>query len=620
HSSDRGLHRAFPPQALRTRRVRRATSTVTDASQRRPARLWCAARVQGHWIALALLAAGCGVLPPAPSPSQPGAIAQEPATLHALGFRWPIVGDHNRNARIDVAYRRAASEDWRAAYPLFRVNPDHVSSYNAVAGGVLFAGSVVDLDPDTAYEVRLTLSDPDGGGEARLVRARTAREPAEPKGLRVRYVVPEREGGKSGTGTRSDPFAGLAPALAAAEAGDVLSLAPGVYRGAPFKLARSGTEQRPIMVRGPVEGEAVLDGGGAAVLIDVSGAHDVWLERLALRNARTLLLAENANRLAIRRNRFEVSEHGFRAERATYDEARGFFITDNVFTGPTSWPRSRGIEYIRGVIVTGSGHVVAYNAFHNLGDGIQNGGDGRLSASDFHNNDVHIATDDGIEADHVDTNVRVYRNRITNTFAAITAQPSYGGPLYVFRNLILNTLYTPFKLHNDTSGVLLFHNTSVRSGIPFHIWPGNETVNDVVTRNNVFVGTGRTALYSTGRMFNCDFDSDGYAWSGDEFASWNGLTYITPLEARKDGEIYGRHGAVTLDAARLFASERVEPGDSRHAYPASANDLRLQPGSGAADRGVPLPNFSDGYTGSAPDLGCCELGAPLPHFGPRARR
>jgi hypothetical protein len=35
------------------------------------------------------------------------------------------------------------------------------------------------------------------------------------------------------------------------------------------------------------------------------------------------------------------------------------------------------------------------------------------------------------------------------------------------------------------------------------------------------------------------------------------------------------------------------------------------------DAGVVLPNFNDGFTGKAPDLGCCELGQPLPHYGPR---
>jgi len=33
--------------------------------------------------------------------------------------------------------------------------------------------------------------------------------------------------------------------------------------------------------------------------------------------------------------------------------------------------------------------------------------------------------------------------------------------------------------------------------------------------------------------------------------------------------------------------------------------------------GVVLPNFNEGFSGKAPDLGCCELGQPLPHYGPR---
>jgi len=46
-------------------------------------------------------------------------------------------------------------------------------------------------------------------------------------------------------------------------------------------------------------------------------------------------------------------------------------------------------------------------------------------------------------------------------------------------------------------------------------------------------------------------------------------------------------------------------------------DLRLRKGAAAVDAGVALPNITDGYTGRAPDLGAYELGAPLPHYGPR---
>ncbi len=52
-------------------------------------------------------------------------------------------------------------------------------------------------------------------------------------------------------------------------------------------------------------------------------------------------------------------------------------------------------------------------------------------------------------------------------------------------------------------------------------------------------------------------------------------------------------------------------------YKASDYDFRLKPDSVAVDRGVVLPNVTDGYAGKAPDLGALEVGQPVPHFGPR---
>jgi hypothetical protein len=49
-------------------------------------------------------------------------------------------------------------------------------------------------------------------------------------------------------------------------------------------------------------------------------------------------------------------------------------------------------------------------------------------------------------------------------------------------------------------------------------------------------------------------------------------------------------------------------------------DLRLRNGAVAIDAGVELPNITDGFQGSAPDLGAYEFGVPLPHYGPRAKR
>ncbi len=547
--------------------------------------------------------------------STPGEIVAEPATLHALAVRWPVRGDANANASVAVEYRAAGEPDWRAGLPLFRPHPDRQSPELRVRDGWLFAGSVVDLSPDTEYEVRLTLRDSDGGDAVRQLRLRTAAEPREPAGMRARHVV---SGDGGGTGEPGDPFRGLAAAEASAAPGDLFLLRAGVYAAAPWRIQRHGAPGRPIIYRGAGDGPAVLDGGGGDRTVNATGARHVWLEEVTLRGARYLYVGNGGSDLVVRRVRFEMSRVGFEAINGPYAVSRSFFVTDNVFVGPSTWPRTRGIEGSNAVSLTGAGHVVAWNHIRGVADGVHGTSHGRLSASDFHDNDIEQCTDDGIETDYADTNVRVFRNRITNCFAGVSAQPAHGGPVYVFRNAILNTEYSPVKLHNDTAGVLIFHNTSVRSGRPFIIDPGGETVNDVVTRNNLFVGTSGPALSSTGRMIRCDFDADAFAWEAGPFALWNGRTYRTPATARASGLLYRAHGALELPATRLFATGLRPPPDFRTAIPRETNDLRLAPGSPAAGRGMALPNFSEGgTTGRPPDLGCCPTGAPLPRYGPR---
>ena len=52
-------------------------------------------------------------------------------------------------------------------------------------------------------------------------------------------------------------------------------------------------------------------------------------------------------------------------------------------------------------------------------------------------------------------------------------------------------------------------------------------------------------------------------------------------------------------------------------YDADDLDFRVRPGSAAVDRGLVLPTVTDGFTGSAPDLGALEVGVAAPHYGPR---
>ncbi|HEY9462182.1 MAG TPA: hypothetical protein VIR54_03785, partial [Vicinamibacterales bacterium] len=94
----------------------------------------------------------------------PGELVIEPPTLINLGFEWFIQGDANRNAAVEVAFRKKGSDAWHPALPLLRLQGERIyaeSRIDLIAPN-MFAGSVLDLEPGTAYEVRLTVTDPDG--------------------------------------------------------------------------------------------------------------------------------------------------------------------------------------------------------------------------------------------------------------------------------------------------------------------------------------------------------------------------------------------------------------------------------------------------------------------------
>src|SRR5918993_2529882 len=117
-------------------------------------------------------------------------------TLHSLGAYWIIKGDKNANAAVRVDYRRRGESDWRQGPSMFRVEkgahkPKENESLLKIADDeTLLAGSVLLLDPDTSYELKLTLADPDGGDKStKTLEARTLKEPVAPDGP-IRYVVP----------------------------------------------------------------------------------------------------------------------------------------------------------------------------------------------------------------------------------------------------------------------------------------------------------------------------------------------------------------------------------------------------------------------------------------------
>src|SRR6516162_377121 len=52
----------------------------------------------------------------------------EPPTLVSLGFEWRIVGDDNRNAKVDTSYRKKGEASWHQALPLMRLQREEIGT------------------------------------------------------------------------------------------------------------------------------------------------------------------------------------------------------------------------------------------------------------------------------------------------------------------------------------------------------------------------------------------------------------------------------------------------------------------------------------------------------------
>ena len=286
----------------------------------------------------------------------------------------------------------------------------------------MFAGSVLDLEPGTSYDVRFDARDPDGvGGEAtRQVTVKTRSEPVPHPSGRVFHVYPHNF-----QGAKQEPsFEGLMCAYnytcagtdwatagrPRVKAGDTILVHAGLYKynrleytnnasvnrtvplDGSYYLTADGTAEMPIAIKAAGDGEVIFDGSGAFVLFDVKAADYTYFEGITFRNADIAISAgtqfiAGSKGLTVKRSRFENVAAGIFTN---YSGSSNFYIADNYFIGRDDpdrvigwsgnfWAKFDGVDgqkfppvmasYVA-VKLYGPGHVVAYNYIANFHDGV----------------------------------------------------------------------------------------------------------------------------------------------------------------------------------------------------------------------------------------------------------
>jgi hypothetical protein len=656
---------------------------------------------------------------------KPGEFVVDHPTLINLGFEWIIQGDDNRNANVDVSYRKQGETVWKQGLPLLRLQGERIYQTDGVFNVIspnMFAGSILDLEPDTGYEARFTMSDPDGftGPAAKIVTktvsVRTRPEPKPYAGGRVFHVYPPNY-----KGTRIEPaFDGLMCAYnyycgggdtvtagrPRVKPGDTILIHAGLYRyradlytgdrninattpvEGTYYLTASGTADRPIAIKSAGDGDVTFDGNGNFNLFNVKAANYNYFEGVTIRNtnigiwAGTQFIAGSKG-LTVKHCRFEDVNIGIFTNNSGSSD---FYIADNYFFGRNDskhllgwngpfWAQFNGVDgqifppvlaSYTAVRLYGPGHVVAYNYIADFHDGIDvetygnpDGShaidgphyppkefwDRRPVAIDFYNNYLTNFHDNAVEIDGSLHNVRVMRNLMVNSAShPFCNQPAIGGPIYWIRNIAYHAPGGSTRLTNGAAGVLFYNNT-----ILTETSAGSSA--NVHWRNNLMLGENAApAIFSINT--NTNYSSSDYngfrpnagaafsfEWNSprkDAPADYSGLiagggrgspASNTSLEARRFATLTdysaGTHQdlhSIAVDYDAFVNVPRLDAKDLRKVqtvYKAEEFDFGLKSGSAAIDRGVALPNVTDGFTGRAPDLGALEYGQAPPHYGPR---
>lgn len=525
----------------------------------------------------------------------PGAVSVPFPTLRNLSVEWAISGDADLDGVVSVRFRPQGSTTWRTGMALRRV-PD--ASNAGFAWTNRHSGSILDLQPNTTYEIELTLTDPDGGSAVRTVTARTRAVPAPMANAPVKNVTPST-------------FASVA---AAAQPGDILQLGAGTYSG--FSFGRSGAAGKPIVVRSSAG--AVVNGN-----IDLFYQSHVIFSGLTI-NGRVRL--NGTKHVALMRNTIRTSGDGI----VHFLRSENSYIADNTITGATRWASSslgvNGNNIGEGILVTGPGHVIEHNRVSGFRDNIsflEQGEAVDQYSIDVIGNDLRVAADDAVEADYCFHNCRILRNRVTNAFVGLSAQPTLGGPAYFVRNAMYNVVYTPFKLHNGSNGNVILHNTVVKNGDALGIYAG-APIARLLSRNNLFIGgpggtwggysngSGRATAISDLVTSNSSLDYDAFGSTSGAFSGWLGGTSYSSLDAMRSAT--SEKNARSAGLSTFAAAVAYPSAPMTELAPA---DLRPKTGSPVENAAVRIPNVNDSYVGTAPDRGAYEVGSALPVYGPR---
>jgi hypothetical protein len=522
------------------------------------------------------------------------------ATFESIGIYWDDALGADASNECIVNYRILGANAWQTGLTLWY--DDRGGNF----GQAEYRGSLVNLNPNTNYEIKLTLK----SGTSKTFTARTWNEefpisktielPANSSNTLIIaesgtqdgyiiYTVPSSETATIDVGNESDYNITIAASYI-------------IIRGLTLK----GAKKHGIRLYSQAHDIVIED-------MDISGwgriSADVWGANM---DSAIFSDAIEVERLIVQRSKL----HHPRSDSNNWDEYRA---KADIYhpQGP------QGIT----LIGTSGNHVIRYNEIYSDEDHYFNdcfGGGANFSFagspnrdSDIYGNHISHCWDDGIEVEGANRNVRIWGNYIDKTFVGIGSAATSIGPLYIWRNIygvslrsdqsdLNNTKRGGFLKTSNSVGfsggkIFVFHNTILQPSYPnasepvgSHTglgWGGN--MQNVMSRNNILQVHNSKKPSIRGQVGdNGDYNFDLFNGriDGQTTSQPNGIN---------DTPIY-----YSMPTSKVLAS--------------GIGIFTLDKSSPGYDSGMKISNFNDGFEGDAPDMGAHEANTSPMQFGVRA--
>ena len=439
----------------------------------------------------------------------PGELVVDPPTLINLGFEWLIDGDANRNASVDVSYRKVGETAWKKGMPLLRLQGERVDAAERVQPRRCRTCSPA--ASSTSSRTRPTkrascMTDPDGigGPAANATKTVTVRTRPEPKPADGRQGL-SRLSGRLHRASGSEPsFTGIMCAYnyycgagdtapggrPRVKPGDIILMHAGTYAyqyeyyanqttinatttfEGTYYLTADGTPERPIVIKAAGDGEVIIDGRGNFNLFNVKAADYNYFEGITFRNTDIAIWAGT---------QFIAGSKGLTVKRCTFDQvglgvfsnysgSSNFYIADSTFLGRNDCEapdrlerrllaavqrRGRARQFppvmksYTAIRLYGPGHVVAYNYVADFHDGIDTDMYGMPDGSHANEGPTYPPREFW---DRRPVSIDIYNNYITNAHDNSIEMDGSMHNIRLMRNVLINSASHPMSTQPSVGG------------------------------------------------------------------------------------------------------------------------------------------------------------------------